>query len=91
MKINSHLSVLVHDQAKNYGDREALIYQDFGSEQWKSHSWNDFSHNVKVVSNAMLNIGVRVQENIGVFSQNCPQSLFSDYGAWGILAVTIQL
>ena len=89
MKINSHLSVLVHDQAKNYGDREALIYQDFGSEQWKSHSWNDFSHNVKVVSNAMLNIGVRVQENIGVFSQNCPQYLFCDYGAWGIRAVTI--
>ena len=89
MKINSHLSVLVHDQAKNYGDREALIYQDFGSEQWKSHSWNDFSHNVKVVSNAMLNIGVKVQENIGVFSQNCPQYLFCDYGAWGIRAVTI--
>lgn len=89
MKINSHLSVLVHDQAKNYGDREAMIYQDFGSEQWKSYSWNDFSHNVKVVSNAMLNIGVRVQENIGVFSQNCPQYLFCDYGAWGIRAVTV--
>lgn len=89
MKINSHLSVLVHDQAKNYGDREAMIYQDFGSEQWKSYSWNDFSRNVKVVSNAMLNIGVRVQENIGVFSQNCPQYLFCDYGAWGIRAVTI--
>lgn len=89
MKINSHLSVLVHDQAKNYGDREAMIYQGFGSEQWKSYSWNDFSRNVKVVSNAMLNIGVRVQENIGVFSQNCPQYLFCDYGAWGIRAVTI--
>lgn len=89
MKINSHLSVLVHDQAKNYGDREAMIYQDFGSEQWKSYSWNDFSRNVKVVSNAMLNIGVRVQENIGVFSQNCPQYLFCDYGAWGIRAVTV--
>lgn len=89
MKINSHLSVLVHDQAKNYGDREAMIFQDFGSEQWKSYSWNDFSRNVKVVSNAMLNIGVRVQENIGVFSQNCPQYLFCDYGAWGIRAVTI--
>ena len=89
MKINSHLSVLVHDQAKNYGDREAMIYQGFGSEQWKSYSWNDFSRNVKVVSNAMLNIGVRVQENIGVFSQNCPQYLFCDYGAWGIRAVTV--
>ena len=38
MQTNSHLSVLVHDQAKNYGNREALIYQDFGNEEWKSLS-----------------------------------------------------
>lgn len=89
MQTNSHLSVLVHDQAKNYGNREALIYQDFGNEEWKSLSWNDFSTKVKTVSNALLNMGVKVQENIGVFSQNCPQYLFCDYGAWGVRAVTI--
>ncbi|MGN0282138.1 MAG: AMP-dependent synthetase/ligase [Prevotella sp.] len=89
MQTNSHLSVLVHDQAKNYGDREALIYQDFGSEQWKSISWNQFSSSVKTASNAMLNLGIKAQENLGVFSQNCPQYLFCDYGAWGIRAVTI--
>ena len=89
MQTNSHLSVLVHDQAKNYADREAMIYQDFGCEQWKSYSWNEFSSCVRTVSNAMLNLGVKVQENVGVFSQNCPQYLFCDYGAWGIRAVTI--
>ena len=89
MQTNSHLSVLVHDQAKNYADREAMIYQDFGCEQWKSYSWNEFSSRVRTVSNAMLNLGVKVQENVGVFSQNCPQYLFCDYGAWGIRAVTI--
>ena len=89
MQTNSHLSVLVHDQAKLYGDRGALIYQDFGSEQWRIYSWNEFSLHVKTLSNAMLNLGVKVQENVGVFSQNCPQYLFCDYGAWGIRAVTI--
>ena len=89
MQTNSHLSVLVHDQAKNYADREAMIYQDFGCEQWKSYSWNEFSSRVRTVSNAMLNLGVKVQENVGVFSQNCPQYLFCDYGAWGIRAVTV--
>lgn len=89
MQTNSHLSVLVHDQAKLYGDRGALIYQDFGSEQWRIYSWNEFSLHVKTLSNALLNLGVKVQENVGVFSQNCPQYLFCDYGAWGIRAVTI--
>ena len=89
MQTNSHLSRLIHDQAKNYGDREALIYKDFGGTEWKSMSWNLFSDKVKQVSNALLNLGVKVQENIGVFSQNSIQYLFTDFGSWGIRAVTI--
>lgn len=41
------------------------------------------------MSNALLNIGVKVQENIGVFSQNSVQYLFTDFGAWGVRAVTV--
>ncbi|MBO7045057.1 MAG: long-chain fatty acid--CoA ligase [Prevotella sp.] len=89
MQTNCHLSRLIHDQAKNYGDREALIYKDFGGKEWKSMSWNQFSDKVKQVSNALLNLGVKVQENVGVFSQNSIQYLFTDFGAWGIRAVTI--
>ena len=88
-QINSHLSRLIHDVAAKLGDREALIYKDFGGKQWKSYSWNEFSQKVKLVSNALLNMGVGVQENIGVFSQNSVQYLFTDFGAWGIRAVTI--
>ena len=89
MQTNSHLSRLIHDQAKIYGDREELIYKDFGGSEWKSLTWNQFSDTVKKVSNAMLNMGVKVQENVGVFSQNSVQYLFCDFGAWGIRAVTI--
>ena len=85
----SHLAVLIHEQAKTYGDREVLIYKDFGGTEWKSYSWNQFSVTVKQVSNALLNLGVKVQENVGVFSQNSAQYLFCDFGAWGIRAVTI--
>ena len=85
----SHLAMLIHEQAKQYGDREVLIYKDFGGTEWKSYSWNQFSDTVKQVSNALLNLGVKVQENVGVFSQNSAQYLFCDFGAWGIRAVTI--
>ena len=88
-QINSHMSRLIHDVAAQLGDREALIYKDFGGTEWKSYSWNQFSAMVKKVSNAMLNLGITVQENVGVFSQNSVQYLFTDFGAWGIRAVTI--
>ncbi|MBR6121300.1 MAG: long-chain fatty acid--CoA ligase [Prevotella sp.] len=88
-QINSHLSRLVHDVAAQLGDREALIYKDFGGSTWKSYSWNQFSATVKQVSNALLNLGVGIQENVGIFSQNSVQYLFCDFGAWGIRATTI--
>ncbi|MBP5340247.1 MAG: long-chain fatty acid--CoA ligase [Prevotella sp.] len=89
MQINSHLSHLIHDVAAHYGDREALIYKNFGGKQWKSCSWRQFADIVSQVSNAMLQLGIGVQENVGVFSQNSVQYLFTDFGAWGIRAVTI--
>ena len=89
MQINSHLSVLVQDLAAHYGDREMLIYQDFGGKEWKSLTFNQVSETVKKVSNALLNLGVKVQENIGIFSQNSVQYLECDFGAWGVRAVTI--
>jgi long-chain acyl-CoA synthetase len=88
-QINSHLSRLVHDVAAQLGDREALIYKDFGGSTWKSYSWNQFSATVKQVSNALLNLGVGIQENVGIFSQKSVQYLFCDFGAWGIRATTI--
>lgn len=89
MQTNSHLSVLIHDQAKKYGDREALIYRHFGSKKWVSYSWAQFSKTVNVVSNALLYLGIGVQENVAIFSQNCAEYMFCDFGAWGIRAVTI--
>ena len=89
MQTNYHMSVLVHEQAKKYGDREMLIYKDFSGNEWKTLSWNEVSQTVKQVSNAMLNLGVKVQENIGIFSQNSAQYIACDFGAWGIRAVTI--
>ncbi len=89
MQTNYHMSVMVHEQAKKYGNRDMLVYQDFGGKEWKSLSWNQVSQSVKQVSNALLNLGVKVQENIGIFSQNSVQYIVCDFGAWGIRAVTI--
>ncbi len=90
MQTNCHFSVLIHEQAKIFGDKAALSYREFGSREWKSVSWNEFSRIVKIVSNALMNLGVRVQENIGVFSQNAVQYLYTDFGAIGIRAAAVR-
>ena len=89
MQTKCHLSVLVHEQAKKYGNGSALTFRSFGSLKWKTVSWNQFSLRVKQVSNAMLNLGIKPQENIAVFAQNCIQYLYTDFGAYGIRAASI--
>ena len=89
MQTRCHLSLLVHEQAKKYGERTMFIYRDFGSTRWVSMSWQTFSDKVRQTSNAMLNLGVKVQENIAVFSQNSINYMLTDFGAYGIRAVSI--
>ena len=89
MQTRCHLSVLIHEQAKKYGNREALTFRNFGSLKWENVSWNQFSIKVKQVSNALLNLGAKPQENIAVFSQNCIQYLYTNFGVYGVRGVTI--
>ena len=84
-------SDLIQRQAKKYGDRIALKHRDYKTNTWIPTTWNQFAETVTTVSNALVELGVGVQENIGVFTQNKPESLFMDFGAFGIRAVTIPL
>ncbi len=80
---------VIHAQAEKYGDRVALRYRDYDQGKWMDISWNEFSRRVRLVSNALLELGVGVQENIATFSQNKPECMMVDFGAYGIRAVTI--
>lgn len=84
-------SDLIQRQARKYGDRVALKHRDYKTNTWIPTTWNQFAATVTTVSNALIEIGVGVQENIGVFTQNKPESLFMDFGAFGVRAVTIPL
>ena len=81
MQTISHLSVLIHEQAKKHGTKAAITFRNFGSLEWRSVSWNQFSMRVKEGSNALLNLGMKPQETIAVFSQNCIHHLYTEFGA----------
>lgn len=86
-----HFSVLVHRQAEKYGDKIALKYKDYDTGLWIPVTWNEFSQKVRQVSNALITLGVAEEENVGIFSQNKPECLYIDLGAFGVRAVTIPL
>ena len=84
-------SDLIQRQAKKYGERVALRHRDYKTNTWIPTTWNQFAETVTTVSNALIELGVEVQENLGVFTQNKPESLYMDFGAFGVRAVTVPL
>ncbi len=80
---------MIASQAAAYGERTALRYRDYNKDVWKDVSWNEFARRVRAVSNALLELGVGIQENVAVFAQNMVENLFVDFGCYGIRAVGI--
>lgn len=86
-----HFAELIHRQAEKYGSRTALKHRDNVSGKWLKISWREFSEKVMLTAKAMAEFGIEVQENIGVYSQNMPQCLYTDFGAYANRVVSIPM
>ncbi len=86
-----HFAELIHRQAEKYGNRTALKHRDNATGKWVRISWREFSDKVMLTAKAMAEFGIKVQENIGVYSQNMPQCLYTDFGAYGNRVVSIPM
>lgn len=86
-----HFAELIHRQAEKYGNRTALKHRDNATGKWLKISWREFSAKVMLTAKAMAEFGIKVQENIGVYSQNMPQCLYTDFGAYGNRVVSIPM
>ena len=91
MKTYYHFSELIQRQAEKYGNRTALKYRDDAAGRWTKISWNEFSELVILTAEALADSGIAVQENIGVYSQNMPQCLYTYFGAYANRVVDVPM
>ena len=89
MQILCHLSQLIEKSAEVYGEKIALSYRDYDREQWMGISWNLFARRVDQSARSLVALGIGVQDNVAVFSQNKPESLFVEFGSFRNRAVII--
>lgn len=89
--VNYHFAELIHRQAEKYGSRTALKYREESSGKWLKISWQSFSEKVMLTAKAMAEFGIEVQENVGIYSQNMPEYLFTDFGAYANRVVTVPM
>jgi long-chain acyl-CoA synthetase len=86
-----HFAELIYRQAEKYGTRTAIRYRNDETAQWLNISWDDFAGYVRRTSQAMVEYGVGIQENIGIYSPNMQHCFFTDFGAFGVRAVPVPM
>lgn len=86
-----HLAELIFRQAEKYKTKAAIRYRCDPDSRWLQVSWTDFSEYIRLTSQAMIELGVREKENIGICSQNMPECFYTDFGAYGVRAVPVPM
>ena len=78
-------------QAEKYGEREAVRYKDYVTNEWISISWNKFKTLIDTAACALAQMGIKEKENITTFTQNTLYGLVVDHGAFQNRAVIAPL
>ena len=86
-----HLSQIVHQNAKKFGNENAIKVRDDSTQTWYSISWNEFSKKVMATAEALCHLGVKPQTNIGIYSQNMAECLYVDFAAFANRAVVVPM
>lgn len=85
-----HLGDLIHNRAQQYKNKTALKF--INSEgKWNSLTWREFSERIMKTAQAMADINIQPNENIGIYSQNMAKYLITDFAAYANKAVMVPM
>ena len=87
--LDFHIVKKIREQIAKGGSRTALKHKV--ESVWQSISWKQFGEQVDAISLALLAQGLRVQDKIGIFSNNMPQWTIADIAAMQVRGVTVPI
>ena len=82
---------MILERASRYNSREVFRFKKAGSKIYESISWESFAGESQKVSRALISLGIRPSDNIGIFSDNRPEWVISDIGIIGIRRIRIRI
>ncbi len=89
------LTDLINSNAARYGDREAFRYKEVATpasvNKWTIVGWDELSDIVGRCASALVNLGLKEEERLAVFSPNSPESVIMDFGAYANRAVPVSI
>ena len=87
--LDFHIVKNIREQVAKNGERTALKHKVDGL--WQGISWKQFGQQVDEISLALLAQGLRVQDKIGIFSNNMTQWTIADIAALQTRSVIVPI
>lgn len=87
--LDFHIVKRLRDQVAQGGNRIALKHKV--DNVWQGISWELFGQQIDTLSLALLAQGLRVQDKIGIYSNNMPQWTVADFASLQARLVTVPI
>ncbi|MDO5663755.1 MAG: long-chain fatty acid--CoA ligase [Bacteroidia bacterium] len=81
-----HLGELIHNQAQKYKNKTSLKFL-LSNGVWTHILWEEFSDKIMKTAQAMAEMQIKPEDNIGIYSQNMAKYLITDFAAYANRAV----
>lgn len=86
-----HFGKLAFEKGQSSGHKSALKYRDDKSGQWLSLSWKELSDQVEIIAKSLIEMGVKEQDRIAIFSQNMAEIVAIDLAILAIRGVSVPM
>ena len=86
---DTHLAHMVHNQAARYGTKTALRYKS--GDHWHDISYHSLGERIRTAAKALLELGVREGEMVGIYSGNRPEWSIADFAILSIRGVSVPI
>ncbi|MBO8159246.1 long-chain fatty acid--CoA ligase [Thermosyntropha sp.] len=85
-----HLGLMIKKRVKKYGrNKIAVRHKLYG--QWESFTWQEFGDMIDDCAAALIKLGVKEEEFVGIFSPNCVFWAVADFACFNIRAASVPI
>ena len=88
---NNHIGKEIRDRVVQYQGKNSIYYKNSELNTWEGVTWTDFGTKTQRLSKALLNFGIKEQQNVAIFAENMPEWIIADIAIMSIRAVTVPI
>ena len=85
-----NLAAMIHAQVEKYSDKKNALFHKEGN-QWKGISWREFGNCIDNAAKGLIELGVKENEFLAIYSGNRPEWTICDYAIMSIKCSTVTI